>query len=429
MTLHESCSPRWLLPGLLLAATAICGHAQSEKKNFDTDSREQQEAVAQAMKQNSYALSLHNGVLQGPGLDFLLQRSARAQFVLFGEEHFVKELPEILGAFFALLHEKYSFNYLAVENDPVSARVASLAPLRGDTSALVEYARRYPNAFTFPTEQEVRLFADAGRYSQGKTDPVWGLDQSFGVLHALDRLQTLPGFRTTSIFEQLHKEAVESDSRRPPRGNHADQLDYMQTVRIDDLKELLRQSAALEGSEARFILDNLVSSSQIYRNFLRSMAGEPTGYASGLEREQQMKQLFLRQYRAAEAQGERNPKVLLKLGSWHVFRGLGPSRLQTLGNFVTEFATANGTEALTVAVYLRGPWRDVSHQKGLEPIALATEPSSWNVIDFAAMRPIVRTGRFGDLDSNLLAQIFGFDAALVIGGASEGTDLLGKSKP
>ena len=137
-----------------------------------------------------------------------------------------------------------------------------------------------------------------------------------------------------------------------------------------------------------------------------------------------MKRLFLREYRAAEAQGERNPKVLVKLGHWHVFRGYGPSHLQTLGNFVTEFAIANGAEAFSIGVYLRGTWRDVKTQKGLEPIALGTDSAAWTIIDFRSLRPAVAGGRFGPSNPKLLANIYGFDAALVLGGASPGTDLL-----
>jgi hypothetical protein len=179
-----------------------------------------------------------------------------------------------------------------------------------------------------------------------------------------------------------------------------------------------------DGSEAKFILDNLVSSSEIYGYYRRSEAGEPTGYANGFAREEQMKRLFMREYRAAEAQGEHNPKVLVKLGHWHVFRGLGPSHLQTLGDFVTEFATANGADAFSFGVYLRGPWREVKTQQGLEPIALATDPNAWTIIDFRSLRPAVTAGEFGTLNSKLLAHIYGFDAALVLGGASPGGDSL-----
>jgi hypothetical protein len=171
-------------------------------------------------------------------------------------------------------------------------------------------------------------------------------------------------------------------------------------------------------------LDNLVSSSEIYGYYRSAAAGELTGYLSGFMREEQMKHLFMREYQAAEAHGEHNPKVLLKLGHWHVFRGQGPSHLQTLGNFVTEFATANGTDAYTVGVYLRGSWRDVKTQPGLRPLELATNPNAWTIIDFRSLRPAVAAGQFGTLKAKLLAHIYGFDAALILGGASRGGDSL-----
>jgi hypothetical protein len=397
----------------------ICFSAQQNPK-FATDSEDQYKALAEALKQNSYSISLHGGALVGPGMQFIARSTANAQFVLFGEEHNVKELPEFLTALFTFLHQNQQFNYLALESDPVSAHLASIAPLRGDTNALAGYIRKYPNALTFRTDQELRMFADIGGISTGRADAIWGLDQSFGVLHGLDRLETLPGFRATPKFEELHKQAEQQDSTRM----RDTQSHYMFNVKLADLEELRRQMAAPDGSEAKFILDNLVSSSEIYGYYRRAEAGEPTRYANGFVREEQMKRLFMREYRTAEAQGEHNPKVLVKMGHWHIFRGLGPSHLQTLGNFVTEFATANGADAFSVGVYLRGPWRDVKTQHGLEPIALATDPTAWTIIDFRSLRPSVTAGEFGTLNPNLLTHIYGFDAALVLGGASPGGDSL-----
>lgn len=412
---------RWL-PRTVAALLCVVplGAAAQQKPRFATDSEEQYNAMAEMMKQNSYSISLRDGKLLGPGMQLIERMTTRSQFVLLGEEHGVKEFPELLTALFAFLHQNLNFNYIALESDPVSAHVASLAPLRGDAPALAEYVKKYPNALTFHTDQELRMFADISRISTGRTDAIWGLDQSFGVLHALDRLASLPGFRGTPKFQGLHRQAEQLDSTRV----HDDQSHYMANVKLADLNDLRTEMAPAEGSESKFILDNLVSSAEIYGFYRRAVAGELTGYANGFVREEQMKRLFMLEYRAAETRGERNPRVLVKMGHWHVFRGQGPSHLQTLGNFVTEFATANGAEAFAVGVYLRGTWRDVRTQKGLEPIALAADPAAWTVIDFAAMRPAVAAGRFGPLNANLLAQIYGFDAALVLGGASPGTGVL-----
>jgi len=408
--------------GMVVASLCITLSLGFSAKNpkFATDSEDQYKALAEALKQNSYSISLQGGTLVGPGMQFIARTTVNAQFVLFGEEHNVKEFPEFLTVLFAFLHQNQQFNYLALESDPVSAHLASIAPLRGEATALASYIRKYPNALTFRTDQELRLFAEIGRISTGRADPIWGLDQSFGVLHALDRLETLPGFRATPKFEELHKQAGQQDSARMRDA----QSHYMFNVKLADLEELRREMAPPDGSEAKFILDNLVSSSEIYGYYRRSEAGEPTGYANGFVREEQMKRLFMREYRAAEAEGEHNPKVLVKLGHWHVFRGLGPSHLQTLGDFVTEFATANGADAFSFGVYLRGSWREVKTQQGLEPIALATDPNAWTIIDFRSLRPAVTAGEFGTLNSKLLAHIYGFDAALVLGSASPGGDSL-----
>jgi hypothetical protein len=92
------------------------------------------------------------------------------------------------------------------------------------------------------------------------------------VLHALDRLAVLPGFRTTPKFEELHRQAEQLDSNRM----QDIQSHYMYNVKLADLEELRRQIAAPDDSEAKFILDNLVSSSVIYGYYRRSEAGELT---------------------------------------------------------------------------------------------------------------------------------------------------------
>lgn len=350
---------------LLLATVLVRPLIAQSKPAYVTDSEEQYKAVADAFRQNSFSIALADGKLHGSGMEFIARKTQNAQFVLFGEEHYVKEFPQFLSALFSFLHEKDGFNYLAVESDPVSAHMASIPPLRANLDAIGRYAARFPNAFTFPSDQELAMFADAGRVSTAHADPIWGLDQSFGALHALERLKELPGFQRTPEFDKLLSQAEELDSHRI----ESDETHYMgHLVKVSDLEAVRNRANTSQRSEARFILDNLVSSAQLY-----SYYWSHEGYKNGFGREQQMKQLFMREYRIAESSGERNPKVVLKLGHWHVFRGLGPSQLQTLGNFVTEFATANGTEAFSIGVYLRGPWRDVVTRK-------ACSPSPWRPI-------------------------------------------------
>lgn len=378
-----------------------------------TDSEEQYARLAGAFQKHGYSIAMTESALTGPGADFLKQKAASAQFVLLGEEHNVKEIPNFTAKLFAMLHQCCGFNHLALENDPVSAQAASVPPLKGDLNQLSQYAARFPNAFTFLTQQELQMIADVGKMATTKTDPVWGLDQSFGVLHALEELRTLPGVDTKSrTFQELAMQAHELDSSRFTEGHH-----YMTMAKVSDLENLRKEVAPKPGSEADFILGNLVSSARIYMNY----HGEYTGYASAFEREEQMKRLFMRGYRSAEKSGEAAPKVLLKMGHWHIYRGLGPSALQTLGDFVTEFAAVNDQDALSIAIFIHGSpnkWREVGEWTGMRPFAMAASGDHWMLIDFRPIRDEVFAHEFGPLSPTMRSYIFGFDAALIIVNAS-----------
>jgi hypothetical protein len=383
-----------------------------------TDSPEQYEKLAAEFRAHSYPILMNGTRLEGQGAEFLKGKVSNSQFVLLGEEHNVKQIPEFTSDLFLMLHECCGFNHLALENDPISAQMASSPPLRGNAARISEYATKYPNAFTFATRQELQLIADAGRVATTRTDPVWGLDQSFGVLHALNALSTLPGVNgKSSTLRELKEQAEKLDSERFTEDRH-----YMEMVKVSDLEKLKQELAPKPGSEGDFILSNLVSSSRIYTNYHNAHSG----YASAFEREEQMKKLFLRGYRNAQKNGETQPKVLLKLGHWHIFRGMGPSALQTLGDFVTEFATSNDQQAFSIALFIHGSpnkWREVGEWKGMRPFGMAASSEHWTLIDFRPIREAAFAHEFGPLSPTMMRYIFGFDAALVIANGSPADEI------
>jgi erythromycin esterase-like protein len=83
---------------------------RNKTRSLPLISEDQYKALSQALKQNSYSISLQDGSLVGPGMQFLARSTANAQFVLFGEEHNVREFPEFLTALFAFLHQNRQFN-------------------------------------------------------------------------------------------------------------------------------------------------------------------------------------------------------------------------------------------------------------------------------------------------------------------------------
>lgn len=101
---------------VLLTVFLPHGRAAQQQTAFATDSAEQRAAIAAAMKEHSYSISLQNGALAGPGMDFIARNAASAQFVLFGEEHNMKEFPGVMTALFTFLHQQDNFNYFAFES-------------------------------------------------------------------------------------------------------------------------------------------------------------------------------------------------------------------------------------------------------------------------------------------------------------------------
>jgi hypothetical protein len=69
-----------------------------------------------------------------------------------------------------------------------------------------------------------------------------------------------------------------------------------------------------------------------------------TRLRASTRRERLMKELFHKYWQA-----DRAPKVMLRFGANHLFRGIDRRGVSTLGNFVAELAFANGQEVFNVA--------------------------------------------------------------------------------
>jgi hypothetical protein len=360
---------------------------------------------------NRYALTLDRNSISGPGADFLVRSAAAAQFVAIGEEHNVAEVAQFTSALFRLLHERQGFNYFADEQDPWICQAVSRSPTRGNFERIAALHRKYPNAFTFQGDEEMAMLADIGRLSTAKSDPIWGLDQVFGALHILE---SLPARQQTRELIEIVRPL---ESKRFVEGQR-----YMLDVgSLDDLLALKK----LYGSNDEFLLDQLILSMRVYKNWLSAAKEKkPTGYESNREREENMKALFMRQYRKAERNDGKQPKVLLKFGHWHLIRGMSPGSVFTLGNFASELAISNGKQSFSIGVLLDdgpGSQRDTSKWAPWAKPFIDASTGTWTLIDMRPMRAYAHAGQLGTLDPNLRRFIFGFDAILVGHGAHAAT--------
>jgi len=80
---------------------------------------------------------------------------------------------------------------------------------------------------------------------------------------------------------------------------------------------------------------------------------ETSELTASRRREAVMKDFFLTHYRAATTSTAK-PKVVAAFGRNHLHRGIDRRGVSTLGNFIAEFAIAEGTQAFNVALFAAG---------------------------------------------------------------------------
>ncbi len=406
--------PHILCVFLSVVLVAFLNPAQEKNKERTLDS---------LLRENSHILEVANGQLSGEGFDLLMKAAAEAQFVAIAEEHNRLQIPQITTMLFSALHKKYGFNYLALEQGTVVCKMFASKPLVGNLNAIAEFARKYTNAPTFITDQELQMIGEAGRISDAKTDRIWGLDQEFGALHILDQLKELaPNDKVRLFVEKLIEKALPYERNRFA----SEKLFIAEVAQPEDFAGLPDLFKPETGSKVDFLIQNLLFSSQVYNKNVRARNGELTGYDSNLEREEHLKARFMIEYKAAQKSGDLLPKVVLKLGHWHVYRGIYRGNVFTFGNFLSEFAISNGKKAFILSTALVGDPDEWRNTKG--PWVDVVNPDKWTIIDFRPLRKYAHAKRIEDLSEGIKSLLFRVDALLIIGNAKPGTYTLTRDR-
>jgi hypothetical protein len=355
--------------------------------------------------------------MSGPGWEMLLADAARAQFVMVGESHFLSDPPLFTARLFDALHARAGFNYLALENGPFVMKQLSATGVRGNMEASLELANRYVSALQFRNDQELEMIVAAGGRSTARTAPLWGLDQEWGALHVFERLAELArGPETKEMLDPLIQEAASLEMHRPDDTHPRYITRHLTASALEELR------LAFSGvQEAQVLLDWLQTSFEIYA----MRTDRPRVYASNHRREQYMRSRFMEEYHAAVAAGDTFPRVVLKFGQWHAMRGvLNWGDVEPLGTFLSEFARANGSQALFIWTGLVNEPGDVwtlHDTPEYVPIAKAGTTDSWWIVDVRPIRALVAAGQVADINDEMRKVIFGFDYALLIGSGKRAT--------
>jgi hypothetical protein len=188
-----------------------------------------------------------------------------------------------------------------------------------------------------------------------------------------------------------------------------------------DLKNL-QSAVELTGNRRALALTAaLIETQHIY-----SVHESGHSYDANRERALLLKRNFLAEYQQLAATTGKRPRVLLKFGENHLYKGFDETDLNDLGNFVTEFADGLGSTSLHIAILgIRGedeakfgpgqadrPVAKDAAPGSLAPLYGEAYRQDWTVFDlrplrseFASLRPV---------DRALERLMFGYDLLVLI---------------
>lgn len=372
------------------------------------------------------SLALADGRFTGVGAEWLVQQARAAQFVAVGEDHGIAEIPWVVDALHAVM-SGVGPTYYSVEVGPLTTRALAAAAAGGEPAlkaALLDYPAFVP---FISYANEATLLARVMARSRGLADPVWGTDQEF-VTSELWALREIAGrpipAQARDYVARLRAEAQRGLTRMRtldqgdsllmtlPDGRWADSLVTLVGTRDARALEL---SLALQASLRVYALNTL-----------------NRGYESNYERAELQRRTFVAAYRAAERRDKQPPRVLLKYGAYHLFRGVQPLGVQDVGDLVANLATYDGARSFHLLVLpgagtLAGALNlktaradptpiDVAGEPWARPFYAAADSTAWSLFDLAAIRR--EKGWRARLDPAAERVMFGYDAVLILGGST-----------
>jgi hypothetical protein len=197
------------------------------------------------------------------------------------------------------------------------------------------------------------------------------------------------------------------------------------------LVERLRAAWPGAGAEARRIMDTLQGTFETNQLWTQNR-----GWESNARRARLMRANFLEHWHAEAAAG-RSPRLMMKMGAYHMTRGLTGTDVFDLGTLVPELAAIEGRKAFQMLVlnglgtqtaqldpaafrYANQPTDDF--HASLAPLVGQAFEGAFTLFETAPLRGIARLGAEG-VDLDLARVVQGFDAVLLMTGSTPSANL------
>lgn len=410
-----------MLGFLLVGAQASADARQTPVARQTSDA--QQTAMVKLLRANRYELSGQEGELGGPGAAFLRKELHDAQFVAIGEEHGTREVPQFVWATCRAMAAD-GLDAMAIEAGPlVTAQLAQWTVSPDGSASLLEFEQQYPDSIAFFNwRDEFDLLSHCQQATAPHTLQLWGLDQEFVGSPTFLLQQILDagiGPAAQSIAEKLSTQCAEDTKKSIASGRWDDGC--MLRLSARDLANLQFAVQDSGNRRAQELTAALVKTQHIYSAHEGGHA-----YEANRERALLLKQNFLADYQQLTQTAVKPPRVLLKFGGNHLFKGFDETNLNDLGNFVTEFADGLGSVSLHIEVLgMRGAdeaqigpgQADRALPKDaapgfLAPLYAQAFRGAWTVFDLRPLRS--QFARWGRVDRALERLIFGYDMLVLI---------------
>ncbi|HTU09486.1 MAG TPA: hypothetical protein VMG08_01205 [Allosphingosinicella sp.] len=422
---------RTLLAGLsaALVARPMLAAAQGQGAPPPQPTPSRAERIGAAARQHRLRLDRSGGAFSGPAWEALLARGREARFFLIGEQHGIAENARLAAVLFqALVPAGYA--HVVIETSPPMA-TAMDAVLRGGLEAYRRFYADPASRTAFFGMREEAEWLTTARAAVPHARPVlWGTDYEVGADRHLIRLlkakpKPLAAQRALAALESASMASwARYATTREPRHIFSFAGDPA-------LVASLRTAWPHPDAEAQQIMDTLQGTFEINR-----LWAEQRGWASNARRAALMRANFLDHWRAERA-ARRRPRVMLKMGAFHMTRGLTPTGVYDLGTLLPELAALEGGTAFQLLVlngrgtqtaqldptsftYRARPTDDF--HAALAPLMDAVFETGFTLFDMAPLKAIARVGAEG-LDPDLVRIVHGFDAVLVMTGSTPSANL------
>jgi len=296
----------------------------------------------------SYALTVRDGALGGPGADVIRHELPGSQFILYGEDHGFADSAIVLRAI-ANEARPIGFKYHVVEVGPLSVRMVADVLQRERIDGLHKLVHEVPLGIPFLSLKDDALLASDFLGKDGKGMPyLWGVDQEF-IGSPPFHLKRLVALAPDEAARSAARELLDAEQKAAAT---AAQQDFL-LVRYKDA-DFDGLAAKFKGNdEAEHIIAELKESAAVYQLW---MGGH--NYENNARRARLLAKNFLAAYRSA---ADPAPKIVFKMGIEHLTLGTTSINTIDLGTLATEIARLQDKKALRIE-FLPTGGRNLSFQ-------------------------------------------------------------------